>query len=91
MCRFSSFSHPWHFLCSICVVLCRLLLIPLIPSVSFCLQSLDVNDTSSLVELQRAMIALNRAHENELSELENFYSDKRNYLQTLIEVKTKKK
>jgi len=43
-----------------------------------------VNENSSLVDLRKGLITLNKAYERELTELDAFYSDKRKHLQTLI-------
>jgi len=48
-------------------------------------KSLEVSDRSSLIELRKALIALNKAQEKELTALHAFYSEKRSALLSLIE------
>jgi len=52
-------------------------------------RQLEVGENSSLVELRKGLITLNKAYEKELMELDAFYSDKRKQLQTLIGAKEK--
>jgi len=47
-------------------------------------KTLEVNENSSLVDLRKGLISLNKAYERELTELDAFYSDKRKLLQAHI-------
>jgi len=52
-------------------------------------KQLEVNEKSSLVDLRKALITLNKAYERELTELDAFYSEKRKQLQAIITAKEK--
>jgi len=52
-------------------------------------KQLEVNEKSSLVELRKGLITLNKAYERELTELDAFYNEKRKQLQALIAQKEK--
>lgn len=52
-------------------------------------KQLEVNEKSSLVELRKALITLNKAFERENQELEAFYSEKKKQLTALITAKEK--
>jgi len=52
-------------------------------------KQLEVNEKSSLVDLRKGLITLNKAYERELTELDAFYSEKRKQLQALISAKEK--
>jgi len=52
-------------------------------------RSLEVNEKTSLTDLRKGLITLNKEYEKELTELEQFYTEKRNTLKALISTKEK--
>jgi len=52
-------------------------------------QSLDVDQNSSLLDLRMSLISLNKAYEDEMTALEQFYSKRRQQLKEMIAKKEK--
>jgi len=52
-------------------------------------QALDVDQNSSLLDLRMSLISLNKAYEDEMTALEQFYSKRRQQLKDMIAKKEK--